>query len=280
MSIYADCLSSLNEKTETDRYAPFVSATNDALEKLESLDINGLKCAPNGVERIIFLTNHPNEIPIYSGAATSYRKPDVVVMRLDDAARAYSSSQSANNWGQLKTIARGGAKPQTFRRILSCVEFKATRAALEMKECREDSAPPLDEVDPMYINVDGPAIRRAEVMKTSQASRATKSGSRSGKRAREFDQFENEPGSQPRPAKQVAVESGSRSWYARAMKESRASPSAAQPKQASGSQPKTPQEKTADDKKRDPILQAGSYAVEMMSFARVHAWNILIVGRC
>ena len=165
-----DCLSSLNEKTETDRYAPFVSATNDALESLEILNINGLKCAPKGVERIIFLTNHPNEIPIYSSTATPHRKPDVVVMRLDDAARAYSSSQSANIWGQLKKIARGGAKPQSFRRILSCVEFKATRADLEMKECQDDNAPLLDEVDPMYISVDGPAIRRAEEkMKTGQA---------------------------------------------------------------------------------------------------------------
>jgi len=35
----ADCLSSLSKEMEADRYAPFVSATNDALEKLETLDI-------------------------------------------------------------------------------------------------------------------------------------------------------------------------------------------------------------------------------------------------
>ena len=41
---------------------------------------------------IIFLTNHPNEIQIQSGGAASHQKPDIVIMRLNDAARAYSSA--------------------------------------------------------------------------------------------------------------------------------------------------------------------------------------------
>jgi hypothetical protein len=56
-----DCLSSLGEKTETDRYAPFIIATNDALERLEY--------APEGTERIIFHTSHLNDIQIQSGEA-------------------------------------------------------------------------------------------------------------------------------------------------------------------------------------------------------------------
>jgi len=42
----------------------------------------------------------------------------------------------------------------------------------------------------------------------------------------------------------------------------------------------TPQEKISESKKREPFLQAGSYAIEMLSMTRVHAWNILIVGTC
>ena len=89
-----------------------------SLEKLENLNIEGLKEAPKGAERIILLTNHPNQIPIESGGATSHRKPIVVIMRLGDAARVYWLSQFAD-WGQLKTITRNGVKPQSFQRILS-----------------------------------------------------------------------------------------------------------------------------------------------------------------
>ena len=66
------------------------------------------------------MANHPDQIPIKSGVL-SHRKPDVVIMRLDDPARAYSPSQSAD-WGQLKTIARNGVRPRSFERILSCVD--------------------------------------------------------------------------------------------------------------------------------------------------------------
>jgi hypothetical protein len=47
-----DCISSLSKKTETDRYSPFVIATNDALEKLQNLNIQGLKRAPEGLTEL------------------------------------------------------------------------------------------------------------------------------------------------------------------------------------------------------------------------------------
>jgi len=68
-----DCISSLSEKTETDHYSPFVIAINGALEKLQDLDITGLKRAPEGPERIIFLANYPNEIPTQSGSTACER---------------------------------------------------------------------------------------------------------------------------------------------------------------------------------------------------------------
>ena len=123
VSSCADCLSSLSKRTEAHRYAPFVDAINRVLEKLENLSIEGLKETLKGAGGIIFLANHPHQIPIESAGALSHRKPDVVVIRLDDATRAYSVSQSTD-WGQLKTIARSGVKPRSFQRILSCVEFR------------------------------------------------------------------------------------------------------------------------------------------------------------
>ena len=54
------------------------------------------------------------------------------------------------------------------------------------------------------------------------------------------------------------------------------------PKQTTGSglQARTHQEETAGSKTQDPTLRVGSYAVEMSSMSRVHAWNILIIGMC
>ena len=64
-----DCISSLSERTETDRYSPSVIAINDALEKLEDLNIRGLKRVPEVAGPSIFLVNHPNE-PVWQGCVT------------------------------------------------------------------------------------------------------------------------------------------------------------------------------------------------------------------
>ena len=55
----ADCFSSLGKEKETDRYIPFINTTNDTLEKLGGLNVEGMKEAPKGSNRIIFLVNHP-----------------------------------------------------------------------------------------------------------------------------------------------------------------------------------------------------------------------------
>ena len=281
-----DCISSLSKKTEADRYSPFVMATNDALETLADLNIQGLKRAPEKLERIIFLVNHPNEIQIQSGEAASHRKPDIVIMRLSDAARACTSPLLMKEWGQLKMVAPGGVQPRSFHKILSCIEFKAARTDLKMTDCLENDTPLLDEVLPMYLIGDGPAIQAAkraagkkDSQGESQAPLTTLSGNR--KRARGSEDAGNNRESQPRSAKRVAVESGpSRTWYPRAVKEFPMASGGAHPRQTtgSGSQTTTPQEKTSESRARDPILQVGSYAVEMFSVSRVHVWNIIIIG--
>jgi len=82
-------------------------------------------------------------------------------MRLNDAARAYPSSLRMSEWGQLKNIAPNGVEPRSFHRILSYVEFKATQPDLEMTGVLNDDTPSLCEMDPMYLTLDGPAIRAA-----------------------------------------------------------------------------------------------------------------------
>ncbi len=285
-----DCISSLSEATETDRYSPFVIAINDTLEKLECLNIQGLKRAPEGPERIIFLVNHPNEIPIQSGEAASHRKPDIVITRLSDAAQACPSLLLMKDWGQLKNLALIGVRPRSFHTILSCVELKTTRTDRNMTDCFKDDTTLLDEMDPMHLIVDGRAIRatrraeKEEGQVESQVPLVPLSGSESSKRARETHDAGNDGEFQPQSAKRVSVEFTGplRSWYPRTVKESPMAPGAAQPRQTtgSGSPTRTPQEKTSDSQTRDPILQLGSYAVEMLSVSRVHIWNILIIGTC
>jgi hypothetical protein len=266
-----DGLPSLSLKAEPDRYAPFVTATNIALEELELLDIPGLKPAPTGADRIIFFTNHPHEIQIQSGAASSNRKPDVVVMRLSDAAQAYDVPQG---WAQLKDVAPNSGKPQSFHKILSCIEFKAVRTDMTMSDFLKDDTPSLAEIDPMHLMVYG----KKKV--DSQSIQLTLSGSDRKKRPRSPS---DDSETRKRSTKRLVVEAGpSRVWYPRAAKGAAMPQAKAIPKQTtgSGSQPKTPQEKVSDSKIRDPILQTGSYAVEMISMFRVHIWNILIIGTC
>ena len=139
-----DCISSLGEKTETDCYSPFVLAINDALEKLQDLNIQGLKHVPEVAGPSIFLVNHPNE-PVW-------------------------------------------------HKNLACVEFKATTTDLKMTDYSKDDTPLLDQMDPMHLIMDGPAIRVAkrpaekkDDQGESQASLGTLSGSESWKRARDPD---------------------------------------------------------------------------------------------
>ena len=62
-------------------------------------------------------------------------------------------------WGQLKKLAPSGIKPRRFHKNLACVEFKATTTDLKMTDYSKDDTPLLDQMDPMHLIVDGPAIR-------------------------------------------------------------------------------------------------------------------------
>lgn len=181
--------------------------------------------------------------------------------------------------GQLMNTAPAVVKPRSVSRILSCIEFKALQFDLKMIDCLKNDAPLLDDMDPMQLIVDGPAIRAAEKaaekegQEESWATHATLSGSESQERPHEPVDAGNNT------AKRVGVDSGSStSWYSRAAEES---PMAlvALPKQTtrSDSQMSMPQEKTSETKTLDPTLQA---AIETLSMSRVHACNIIIIGTC
>ena len=265
-STRTDYLFSLRRKEEVDRYIPFVDATNNALEKLRVVNIQELKKSPKEAEQIIFLVNHPHRIPVQSGGAVSHRKPDVLIMRSSDAARAreYPPSQITYTWKQLTKIAVNGVKPRDFRHILSCVEFKADEDDRKMEDFPEDITPSLTEGEVMHIIVDGPEFRAAKRVESQAAG--------GQKREREEDNL-----AQPKSTKRRAIAGPSRTSLPRSVKVSQPAQVAAH---ASGSQARTPQEKTFEDKDRDPILQAGSYATEMLSLSRTEAWNLLILGMC
>jgi len=206
-------------------------------------------------------------------------------MRLNDAARAYTSSLLMDEWEQVKNIAPSGVEPPSFHRILSYVEFKATQPDLEMTDLLNDGTPSLYEMDPMYLALDGPAIRAAEKEGQGESSvtRSTLPGNQSMKRPREPVDARNDSEFQSQPAKRVVLESGSsKTWYARSVKECPMAPVVVLPKQTTGSglRARTLQEGTSESRTRDPALQAGPHAVEMLSMSRVHAWNILIIGMC
>ena len=277
----SDRFSSLGQKTETDCCSAFTIAANDALEKLEHLDIQGLKRAPEGTEQILFLANHENEIQVQDDEAASHPKPHIVVMRRSDAAGAYPFSLLTKEGGQQKNIA------SRFHRILSCVEFKATRSDLIMTDFLKNHTPLLDEMDPMHLIVDGPTIRAAEAARKegqveSRATREMVSGSESRKRPHGPVDAGNNSESQSRPTKRVAVESVPlKSRYPRAAKKVSVAQKVALPTQTtgSGSKTSTPEEKTSESKTQDQVLQASSYAMRML-MSRAHAWNLLIIGTC
>jgi hypothetical protein len=159
-----------SKKTETDRYAPFVIAATDLPDELENLNIQGLKRVPEEDERIIFLANHLNEIWIQSGEAAVHRKPDIVIMRVNDMAGPYSYTPLMKDWGMMKLYATSGAKLQSFHQILACVEFKAARPDLKMKVCLEEDTQLFNEMDPMHIIVDGHAVGAAKGRRRREAS--------------------------------------------------------------------------------------------------------------
>ena len=177
----------------------------------------------------------------------------------------------------------------SFDRIPFCIKFKATRTDLEMADCSKDGTPLLEEMDPMHLIIDEPAIRAARTAEKKKGEvecrvpMESMSESESRKRADEPDDAGHNGKSQPRSANRVAVKSGPpRTWYPREMKELPMALGAAHPRQTtgSGSRTRTPQEKTAEFKTRDPISQVGSYAVETLLASRVYVWNILITGTC
>ena len=161
-------------------------------------------------------------------------------------------------------IAENGVQPQNFRHILSSVEFKADKVDRRMEDFPKDITPSLNEGGVMHIAVDGREFRAAKRMESRAAG--------SQKREREEDNL-----SQPKFIKRRAIAGPSRTSLPRSVKVPQSVQVVAQ---ASGSQARTPQEKTFDDKDRDPILQAGSYATEMLSLSRIQAWNLLIFGMC
>ena len=104
-------------------------------------------------------------------------------------------------------------KPPSFHRILSNVSFNATQSDLKMSDCFKNDTPMLDEMEPMHLTIEGPAIRAAkwaagkECQTESWATRATPSRNENREQPHELVDTENDGESQPRSATRVAIES-------------------------------------------------------------------------
>jgi hypothetical protein len=290
---------SFRQTDETKRYFHFVQAANSALKMLNKVTGDNFKDLPSEEEQIIFVTNHPHQIPIRSGGNQSDRKPDIVVTTVREAARAISSAQSCS-WESISKGAPSGGKGfpfDSFRGILSCLEFKLEGSGMRVQDIHEvdvtksrdpmniigeekaiegDAAAPT-ETNPLARNtahttsVTGLAAN-GEITPGSRTSQMRASGRntagvlRSGSTSKKRGHGESEGGGVIDPSEPPLK----RRSLSRAVKP----PPVTQPT----SQKRPAQDVPRSSRKRDPILQTASYAVEMLSLSRHHVLNFCIVG--
>ncbi|KAH7920984.1 hypothetical protein BV22DRAFT_1073079 [Leucogyrophana mollusca] len=118
---------------ETDRYRPWISACNIALEALRHTHVQGLP--DESGDPIIFQQNDPSLSNQYDRGMTTRRKPDVVIVPTE-VSRAWTTrgcSEHAANYawqrpGEDKSA--GEERCLQWKDILSVVEFKSTKRQL------------------------------------------------------------------------------------------------------------------------------------------------------
>lgn len=89
-------LPSANIPKEADRYAPWVEATNDALDMLRTIIVDGM-WKPSRLD-IIMQCNDPNKVPISHGSDKSFRKPDVIFITEEEVIKAHNIDKTAVEW--------------------------------------------------------------------------------------------------------------------------------------------------------------------------------------
>jgi hypothetical protein len=110
------------------RYRPFVYAFNHALRALHQIDVP-LRKSPN--LRLLFHRNDPKLITATHNGLTSQRKPDVILVFLDDAQNAFSDGD-LGSWADhaLNTAADPPNNAFNWGEVLSSDEFKRIKPTL------------------------------------------------------------------------------------------------------------------------------------------------------
>ena len=120
-------LPSAKVSNETDRYAPWVEATNIALHILKTVHVDHIREA--SPLNILAQRNDPNEVPISHGYDKSYRKPDVVLMTEEELIEVHKIKKTESGWQNTLST-----KCQT-RLPENTVQWRQFKAAVEFKRC-------------------------------------------------------------------------------------------------------------------------------------------------
>jgi hypothetical protein len=132
---------------EADRYAPWVEATNVALDILKTVDVENIR--KPSLLNILAQRNDPNEVPISHGSDGSVRKPDVVFMTEEELIKVHNINKAAPHWRttlKKRCQARLPSHTVGWRQFKATVEFKRHKKIgdpilvtfpEELQSCRE-----------------------------------------------------------------------------------------------------------------------------------------------
>jgi len=110
---------------ETDHYAPWVEATNAALDVLKTVHVENIR--EPSLLNILAQRNDLNEVPISHGSDESVRKPDVVFMTEEELIEVHKINKTASDWQTtLKTRCQDRLPENSvqWRQFKATVEFK------------------------------------------------------------------------------------------------------------------------------------------------------------
>jgi hypothetical protein len=136
---------------ETDRYAPWVEATNIALQILKTVDVDDIR-EPSHLN-ILAQRNDPNEVTICHGSDESYRKPDVVFMTEKELTEVHEINTTASDWRtalfKLCQLRLPTQKDVKWKQFKATAEFKRNKSSgpfippafpEELRSCRDGTS--------------------------------------------------------------------------------------------------------------------------------------------
>ena len=267
------------EGTEKDRYQPFVKLFNLALQKLRSVKVPNVRSANDDLG-ILFHRNDPKRIKGYHNGDVSDRSPDVVVVSL--AAARDASNSIKMQWRH----ATGPAPEQPliafeWSQILCVFEFKRVAKTLTPPPLKYSGFGAVREPQQNVRNLFSPVLdpsgaTSAEANPDGDGSEATGANSGSGgKRPRATSASSSARAKKPRGTSANSVPPK--------MYNTRGSSALANQPPSASSAPIAQEikvKKKPVERPKPPIVQCGSYGVEMLSRGPCvnHAINVLVIG--